>query len=867
MRLNLNTPISLLLLMALAPVGCGDDGGGSESEGGSESGSDGSDGPSTDGDPTTGEGTDGGSTDGTGGGSTDGTGGGGTDGTGGGSTDGTGGGSTDGTGGGTETDGEPSLPTLDKTLVKDLIPDLQTPGGLIYEKIEGSAVMPNGDVWIINDNDGVDDNSGETQLMNLGDAIGGGEPPAPPTTTDSNFNRVSSFLVCSQTEADCNTDDETAAEIVAASTDGNTLVYTDSPKNAVGFVDITDPTAPAGLGTLALDGEPTSVGVIGDYALVAINTSEDFVNVSGELVVVDIATQMVVTTLDLGGQPDAVAIAPSGDYAGIAIENERDEDLGDGGLPQLPPGAFIVVDTSDADPTNWFTTSVDLTGAAGMLEPTDPEPEYVDINDNDLAVVTLQENNHILLIDMATASITQSFAAGSTNLTMIDATEEDPAIISLTESQSGRVREPDGVAWINDTTFATADEGDWNGGSRGYTVFSDAGTVQYEAGNTVDHITVRHGHYPDGRSENKGNEPENVEFGTFGGTDMLFVASERSSLVLVYDVTNPASPVFAQALPAAAGPEGVLAIPSRNLVIAASEEDNRGDKLRSVLNIYSYEQAVPQYPTIASGDRGNGTPIPWGAMSGLAAGPSDANTLYAVEDSFYGSNRIFGLDVSSMPATLDEEITIVDTDGVFAAIPAESLSDPAVPPEDPSRIDVFDEADLDALINDDNTVNIDPEGVAVASDGGFWVASEGSGTVGDPDRPINSLNFIFKLDASGKIEQVVTLPDELNATQLRFGFEGITEYDGKAYVAFQRAWGDESEPRIGVYDPTDESWGFFAYPLDAPESQNGGWVGLSDLTALGDGKFLVVERDNQGGPDAAIKRLYTIDVTGLTPGN
>jgi len=48
--------------------------------------------------------------------------------------------------------------------------------------------------------------------------------------------------------------------------------------------------------------------------------------------------------------------------------------------------------------------------------------------------------------------------------------------------------------------------------------------------------------------------------------------------------------------------------------------------------------------------------------------------------------------------------------------------------------------------------------------------------------------------------------------------------------------------------------------LDEPESQNGGWVGLSDIAPLGNGQFLVLERDNQGGEDAAIKRLFSIDL-------
>jgi len=56
------------------------------------------------------------------------------------------------------------------------------------------------------------------------------------------------------------------------------------------------------------------------------------------------------------------------------------------------------------------------------------------------------------------------------------------------------------------------------------------------------------------------------------------------------------------------------------------------------------------------------------------------------------------------------------------------------------------------------------------------------------------------------------------------------------------------------------------YPLDPVASPNGGWVGLSDITALGSNKFLVIERDNQGGPDARIKRLYRIDLTGKADG-
>ena len=723
----------------------------------------------------------------------------------------------------------------------------------------GNAMCPAGGVRIDSgidaDNDGTLDDDEVEESSNVCAPV-----------ADKRFNRVASFLICSQIEPTCNDDTETVAEIVSVSDDGLTLIYTDSEQDSIGFVDFTDPTAPVGAGNVDVGGEPTSVAVRGDYAVVGVNTSADFVNVAGSLVVVDIESQTVVRTIDVGGQPDSVDVSDDDAYVAVVIENERDEDLGDGAPPQLPAGNLTIVDAV-GEPAAWGVRVVDLTGIADLY-PDDPEPEYVDINSANVAVVTLQENNHIVLVDLPTGTVIAEFSAGTVDLTQIDGTEEDPAQILLTETQNDVPREPDGVTWINDQLFATADEGDLDGGSRGFTVFNQAGTVVFTSGSSNDHAAVRMGHYPDGRSGNKGNEPENAAFGTYDGEDYLFVNSERSSLVFVYNVADPANPVYVQTLPTGVGPEGALAIPSRNLLVVASEVDDRGDKIRSVLNIYRYDKATAQYPTLVSADGPDGTPISWSAMSGLAADHMVDYMLYAVEDSFYGKNRIFHIDTSTTPARLIDAMQITDANGVFAAIPAVALADPSVATDDATRIDVFDEADLAALINDDNTVNIDPEGIAHASGGGFWVASEGNGTAGDAGRPINSRNFIFKTSSSGVIESVVTLPDDVNAGQLRFGFEGITEWDGKAYVAFQRVWSalGDTNARIGIYDVASASWSFLFYPLDAPVSQNGGWVGLSDITALGGGEFLVVERDNQGGPDAAIKRLYRFDVSGLSDG-
>ena len=57
---------------------------------------------------------------------------------------------------------------VQKTLVRDLMPDLEAPNGLVIEKVEGLAVNRNGKAFIVTDNDGVDDSSGETQFLRLG---------------------------------------------------------------------------------------------------------------------------------------------------------------------------------------------------------------------------------------------------------------------------------------------------------------------------------------------------------------------------------------------------------------------------------------------------------------------------------------------------------------------------------------------------------------------------------------------------------------------------------------------------------------------------------------------------------------------------
>ncbi|MBM6596611.1 esterase-like activity of phytase family protein [Microvirga pudoricolor] len=632
------------------------------------------------------------------------------------------------------------------------------------------------------------------------------------------FDRIASFPITANIPADADQKGETVAEIISASDDGNLLVYTDSPRKEIGFIDITDPANPKPGGKLAVGGEPTSVKVVGPMAFVAINTSESFTSPSGKLVLVDLKARTVTAECALPGQPDSVA-AHAGLLA-IAIENERDEKVNDGALPQMPAGSLVIGALNGSGVDCAALKTVSLTGLAGVAGE-DPEPEFVDINDEGKIVVTLQENNHIAVVDGKTGKVDAHFTAGAVDLKNID-TKRDGRI-SLTDSKTGVVREPDAVHWIDANRFVTANEGDWKGGSRGFTIFNKDGSVAYESGASLEHEIVALGHYPEKRNS-KGVEIEGLETGTFGADRLIFVGSERASVVGVYKDTGGA-PELLQVLPTGIGPEGLVTIPSRNLFVATSEIDLHGEGgVAPHVMIYGRaERAAPAYPTIRSAKAADGLPIAWGALSGFVADPQQAGRLYAVTDSAYGAApRILTVDATGSPALITAE-TLVTRNGQAAE-------------------------------------KLDLEGIANARGGGFWLASEGNLEKG-------VRNLLVRVDAKGVIQEEVSLPAALEEGAKNYGLEGVTVTgtgaDETVWVAVQREWADDKKGHVKLlaYKPSSKSWGAVSYPLDKAEA---GWIGLSEMTAVGD-RVIIIERDNQIAEKAKVKKLYAVPLADMKP--
>ena len=628
-----------------------------------------------------------------------------------------------------------------------------------------------------------------------------------PALAEPTFNRIASFATTTNMAEGEDKSRASSAEIISVNDAGDTLVYSDSPLGVLGFIDITDPAAPKPLGNVAMEGEPTTAVIIGTRAFVGVNTSESYTNPSGALRVIDLATEEVVASCDLGGQPDSVAKAKDGSFLAVAIENERDEDVNDGALPQMPAGYVVklpvVGDTVDCAAMQ----KIDVTGLA-TIGAEDPEPEYVDINAAGEIVVTMQENNHIVIIG-ADGAVASHFTAGAVTLEGID-TKTDGKL-SFTNTQENRLREPDGVKWLGNDMIVTANEGDYEGGSRGWTIFNRDGSVVYEDGARLERAVVEIGHYPEKRSRAKGIEPESIEVATFDGTPYVFVVSERASVIGVYDVTNPAAPVLKQILPSGISPEGLVAIPQRNLIVSANEVDLGEDgAARAHVMVYERKEGPAAYPMLTSA--GTDELIGWGAMSGLAAG-DEPGKLFAISDSVYSAApTIFTIDATQTPARITDAMVV--TRGGDAA------------------------------------QKLDLEGIATDGEGGFWLASEGNSAKLVP-------HAVYHVNKKGEIKAEIPLPADLLKGEKRFGLEGITVIDGVLWMAVQREWGDDPKGQVKLlsYNPETEEWGGVRYPLDAPAE--GAWVGLSEMVRHGDWVYFI-ERDNQIGDKAALKAITRV---------
>lgn len=146
-----------------------------------------------------------------------------------------------------------------------------------------------------------------------------------------------------------------------------------------------------------------------------------------------------------------------------------------------------------------------------------------------------------------------------------------------TNAQLGRLN-------ITTTLGDTDGDGDYDElysyGARSFSIWNGlTGELVFDSKNQIDSKAAELGKYPDGRSDDKGCEPEGITIGRVGNNNLLFVGLERANAVMIYDITNPVKPKYLQWLNTGVGPEGVLFVSAnkspngKSLFIASSETD------------------------------------------------------------------------------------------------------------------------------------------------------------------------------------------------------------------------------------------------------------------------------------------------------
>lgn len=124
-------------------------------------------------------------------------------------------------------------------------------------------------------------------------------------------------------------------------------------------------------------------------------------------------------------------------------------------------------------------------------------------------------------------------------------------------------------------------------GGRSFSILDSTGAIIFDSGSHIDEYVAASSpaNFDDGRSDDKGSEPEGVSTAVINGRVYAFVGLERFAGTMVYDVTDPTAPVFTTfaSNPAGFAGNSALTRPEGGLYISA-EDSPTGRALYLVSN-------------------------------------------------------------------------------------------------------------------------------------------------------------------------------------------------------------------------------------------------------------------------------------------
>ena len=233
-------------------------------------------------------------------------------------------------------------------------------------------------------------------------------------------------------------------------------------------------------------------------------------------------------------------------------------------------------------------------------------------------------------------------------------------------------------------------------GGRSFTLWDSTGTPVYDSGSLLESITATR--TPalfnssgtaasfDGRSDNKGPEPEGVTIGIVDGRTYAFIGLARVGDVMVFDVSNPLAPEFVQYIntPEDIAVEGlsfVSAVDSptgKPLLITANEGSNTVAvfQIATPIRIHDIQGAAHISPLLASATATAAVQNIRGIVTALAS-----NGFY-IQDPLPDANPATSEGIfvftSTAPTgrTVGEAVLVSGTVSEFRPTPATNLTTP-----------------------------------------------------------------------------------------------------------------------------------------------------------------------------------------------
>jgi len=446
-----------------------------------------------------------------------------------------------------------------------------------------------------------------------------------------------------------------------ASFGGRLFILSSGGGPTLQVVNATDPSAPVLVARQELGAYTTqSVAIYGNLVAVALSPDEYDVNPAKGLVrfyrIGLDGSLTFVQDVTAGYLPDSIAFNDDGSK--LVVANEGQPNIGsrraDGSIDYTkaytvdPVGSIGIIDIKGKVNLKFTYTDLSfegiplpegirLSGPSGTTAAQDLEPEYVSIVGN-TAYVTLQENNGVARVNLATRRIEAVLSLGTVNFSqqLVDLSDRDgsgnAAIFKPLFGQQldGQdilgLRMPDGIAAFKTggrSYFLTANEGDGRVyadlsgvtpvyddelrrnrlktlrddstapytafGARSVSLFDANGTLIWDSGTTLQTLAVAAGVYDDTRSDDKGVEPETVVTAEIYGRTFAIVGLERTTkaMVVVFDVTDPTNVIFvtSKVLEGSRSVEGLMVIPAEksptgsSLLVVSNEVSNTLDLL------------------------------------------------------------------------------------------------------------------------------------------------------------------------------------------------------------------------------------------------------------------------------------------------